>query len=135
MNDNGLVVAVAWTPYDCKIIFRIGYLENDNIIKWKEVETSKSELMYGWGPNVAINKKNHITAVHTSYVWRRLRIRSGVINNDTNKTEWKEPTAGPFDFGLSQLPSVTLTSKGQVVRMHESNLGYGMFYEVGTLSE
>ena len=137
MNENGLVVAVARTPYGCKIIFRVGYLENDNIIKWKEVdhEVSMGELMYGWGPTVAINEKNHIIAVYMSYVWRRLRIRYGVINNDTKKIEWRETTAEPFDYGFGQLPSITMNSKGQVVRMHESNLGYGMFYEVGALSE
>ena len=67
------------------------------------------ELMYGWGPTVTINdsEKNHIIAVYMSYVWRRLRIRYGVINKDTKKIEWREATAEPFDYGLvNYLPSL-----------------------------
>ena len=131
MNENGLVVAAAQGG-DSGIVFRVGSLENT--ILWREVDQEVSRDMSGGSPVVAINKQNRIISVHMSYTLRKLLIKYGVINDHSRRIEWSEQ--GPsLDYGFGMYPSITLNSKDQVVRMHETNFGFNrMFYEVGNLS-
>ena len=132
MNENGLMVAAARTcNNNCKIVFRIGTFEKLNTILWKEVDQDASRSMHGWGPVVAINKKNRIISVHMSLAGRKLRMKCGIINADSKRIEWSEE-GKPLDFGFGMYPSVTMNCEDQVVRMNEVSFGsYSMFYEVG----
>ena len=145
MNENGLVVAAAQTCDDnSKIVFRGGMLrEYSNTIVWEDVDQAASNYMYGCSPVVAINKEKitssryiyHIISVHvhTSNFFGKLFMKHGVVDVDTKMIKWSEQ-GKPLEYGSGMYPSVTINSKGQVVKMHGANGSYDMFYEVGNLS-
>ena len=141
MNERGLVVvaAEACGTRRNNIVFRVGTLEKSKSnIMWKEIDHTAAENMRGCSPVVAINsarKNNNIISVHMSNSFRKLFVVYGFINADTKKIEWSEQ-GKPLEYETGLYPAVTLNSRGQVVRMHEQNGRYGMYYatEVGNLS-
>ena len=129
-----MVVAAAQTcDYNSNIIFRVGYL--GTTILWREVDLEVSKDMSGSSPVVTINKHNCIISVYFSTTFRKLLMKFGTVNVDSkNIIEWSEQ-GPPLDYGSGMYPSVTLSSDGQVVRMHETKFGGNdLFYEVGNLT-
>lgn len=111
---------------------KTGKVEGGQVVFTGE-EAAKVKEVKGYYPSVSINKHGCILLIFEHMTpMRKIMAHCGVIKK--GEVQWKGDTADNVDSGHK--PSVSLTSSGEFVEVHESHLpvvDQSMFYRIGEL--